>query len=264
MPGRSGSAGARLSRPRLSRTLCCFTGLLALQSSTVHPPQRAVVPIRHCSVAHATRAWPRDTYVRDVSEQPRAQLVAWGVAAVLLVVAGVKLLGAREASAPAAPVRVERGAAEPGSRDAGTVYVHVAGAVRRPGLYRVPVGSRVAGALRRAGGPLSKADLTAVNLAARLEDGQQVVLPRAGAVAGAGAGATAGGTASGGASGAPISLGAATVEQLDGVDGIGPTLAQRIVEYRQAHGGFSSVNDLREVEGIGEKRLAAIKEAVNP
>jgi competence protein ComEA len=202
-----------------------------------------------------------------VSEQPRIQLVAWGVVALLVVFAGVKLLGPRQPAAPAAPVRVERSPAEPGSGDAGLVYVHVAGAVRRPGLYRVPAGSRVAGALRRAGGPLRKADLAAVNLAARLGDGQQVVVPRAGsgvASAGSGTAGAGAGAAGSGASGAPISLGSATVEQLDGLDGIGPTLAQRIVEYRQAHGGFRSVDDLREVEGIGEKRLAAIKEAVNP
>jgi len=193
-------------------------------------------------------------------EQPRLQLLAWGVAAVLVVVAGVKLLGPHEPDAPGAPVRVERDATASGPRGAGTVYVHVAGAVRRPGLYRVSSGSRVAGALQRAGGPLRKADLTAVNLAARLEDGQQVVVPRVGAAA---ASTVGGGTASGGAGG-PISLGSATVDQLDGLDGIGPTLAQRIVEYRQAHGGLGSVEDLREVEGIGEKRLAAIKEGVNP
>ncbi len=200
--------------------------------------------------------------MRGVSEQPRTRLLAWGVAAVLVVVAGAKLFGAREPAAPAAPVRVDRRAADSGAGDAGLVYVHVAGAVRRPGLYRVPAGSRVAGALRRAGGPIGKADLTAVNLAAHLEDGQQVVVPRAGAAVATAAGG--GGTTAGGAPTAPISLGAATVEQLDGLDGIGPTLAQRIVEYRQAHGGLGSVDDLREVEGIGEKRLAAIKKAVNP
>jgi competence protein ComEA len=199
-----------------------------------------------------------------VSDQPRAQLVAWGVAALVVLLVGLKLLGGRESAAPAAPVRVDRGAAEPGSSSAGRLYVHVAGAVRRPGLYELPAGSRVAGALRRAGGPLPKADLTAVNLAARLGEGQQVMVPRAGGVA-----ASTGSTASGAATGAPgsaarISLGSATIEQLDGLDGIGPTLAQRIVEYRQAHGGFRSVEDLRQVEGIGEKRLAAIKQAVNP
>jgi competence protein ComEA len=167
-------------------------------------------------------------------------------------------------------VRVDggtEGRAAPGvSRGVERAYVHVAGAVRRPGLYRVPQGSRVAAAIDRAGGPLPRADLAGVNLAARVEDGQQVVVPRRGAAApgGAAGGAGAAGANAAAAPGVKVSLGSATVEQLDGLDGIGPTLAQRIVEYRQAHGGFSSIDQLGEVEGIGEKRLEALREAVQP
>jgi competence protein ComEA len=144
--------------------------------------------------------------------------------------------------------------------------VHVAGAVRRPGLYRVPGSARVAAAVARAGGPRRRGDLTAVNLAAPLEDGQQVVVPSAGrapagAPAGAGTGASAG---EAGAAGAQISLTTATVEQLDGLDGIGPTIAKRIVEYRDSHGGIRSVDELKEVDGIGEKRFAALRDAVRP
>jgi competence protein ComEA len=130
----------------------------------------------------------------------------------------------------------------------------------------------VAEAVDRAGGPRPRADLAGVNLAAKLEDGQQVIVPVRGA-----AGATAaapgtaapsglpGGTAPPGSAGVPkLSLGAATVEQLDQLDGIGPTLAQRIVEYRTAHGGFRSLGELREVEGIGEKRFATLSEALQP
>jgi competence protein ComEA len=111
----------------------------------------------------------------------------------------------------------------------------------------------VAAAVRRAGGPAADGDLNLINLAARLQDGQQVVVP-----------ATA---ASGGASGssapdAPISLGTATVEQLDELDGIGPATAQQIVSYREAHGGFGSVEELDQVPGIGETRLAALREKV--
>jgi competence protein ComEA len=149
--------------------------------------------------------------------------------------------------------------------DAG-IYVHVAGAVRRPGLLRLPEGARVAAAVDRAGGPLRQADLAGVNLAAKLEDGQQVVVPRRGATPGAaGSPAAAPGAAPPGSAGAPkLSLGAVTVEQLDELDGIGPTLAQRIVEYRTEHGGFRSVGELREVEGIGEKRFASLREALQP
>jgi competence protein ComEA len=113
----------------------------------------------------------------------------------------------------------------------------------------------VAAAVARAGGPLRGADLAGVNLAAPLQDGQQVIVP----------GGTRGGGGGGGhAAGGKVSLGSAGAQDLDGLDGIGPTLAKRIVAYRQAHGGFRSVDDLREVEGIGEKRLAALRKALNP
>jgi competence protein ComEA len=138
--------------------------------------------------------------------------------------------------------------------------VHVAGAVRRPGLVSVPAGSRVAAAVARAGGPTRKADLTGVNLAAQVEDGQQVVVPVAGAVPGA----TGSSTAAAGPAGVKPSLGSATVEQLDEIDGIGPTLAERIVEYRTENGGFSSVDELDEVDGIGEARLKTLREALQP
>ena len=158
-------------------------------------------------------------------------------------------------------------------------YVHVVGAVRRPGLMRLASGSRVADALQRAGGPGPRADLATVNLAARLVDGQQIVVPTRGSAGPAGspsgtaptpaAGAPSGGAgpsggAASGGSATGIHLSTATVEQLDGVDGIGPTLAQRIIEYRDAHGGFRSLAELAQVEGIGEKRLATLREALQP
>ena len=166
------------------------------------------------------------------------------------------------------PVQVDRGpqgagelAAPGGASRAGGLYVHVAGAVERPGVVRVAPGSRVAGAVARAGGPSRKADLTAVNLAAEVEDGQQVVVPARGA-----AGTVAGGAVlEPGAPGAPkLSLGIATAEQLDELDGIGPTLSERIVEYRTENGGFGSLEELREVEGIGEKRFETLHEALQP
>ena len=125
-------------------------------------------------------------------------------------------------------------------------------------------GSRVADALERAGGPDRRADLTAINLAAQLADGQQIVVPRAGA-AQAGAAPRAPRPAPTQRPAAPsraVHLSTATVEQLDGVDGIGPTLAQRIIEYRDAHGGFRSLAELAQVDGIGEKRLATLREAL--
>ena len=135
----------------------------------------------------------------------------------------------------------------------------------------MPAGSRVAVAVRKAGGPTRAADRVGLNLALRLQDGQQVVLPKrgeaptaGGATAGAGGAATPGGAGGAGTPGRPVQLSTATVEQLDQLDGIGPMLAKRIVEYRQKRGGFRSVEELRNVEGIGEKRFATLKKAVRP
>lgn len=194
----------------------------------------------------------------------RSTIVIWLVAAGLAAIAAFRLVGS-DSAAP--PVRID-GPATPGrastttSSHAGNeeaLYVHVAGAVRRPGLIRVPSGTRVATALERAGGPTRRADLTLVNLAARLQDGQQIVVPdwRA-ATAAASPGAAAG------PAGGKVHLSSATVEQLDGVGGIGPTLAQRIVEYRDSHGGFRSLAELAQVEGIGEKRLKTLRDALQP
>ena len=194
----------------------------------------------------------------------RGQLIGYGVAVVLALIVGLKLLAPKQAEQAPPPVRIDGPAAARGSGGGSALYVHVAGEVRRPGLYRVPASARVAVALERAGGPRRRAELSAVNLAARVEDGQQIVVPRVGA-APAGAGAAAGGAAGAtGAAGAKISLGTATPEQLDELDGIGETLAKRIIEYRDENGGFRSVAELNRVEGIGEKRFAALKDAVQP
>jgi competence protein ComEA len=151
---------------------------------------------------------------------------------------------------PAASVRVDRA-------DGGRVTVHVAGAVRRPGVYRLAAGARVDDALRRAGGPRRHADLTVVNLAAKLEDGRQVLVPQRG-VAAAAAPATASPGASAAAPTQPVNLNTATLEQLDTLDGVGPGIAKRIVDYRRQHGGFNRVEELGEVPGIGAKRLATL------
>ena len=198
-------------------------------------------------------------------ELTRGQLVAWAVAAALVVFAAVRLLAPGGASPAPPPVRVGGAAVEERGGAADGLYVHVAGAVRRPGLYRLPSSARVAVALRRAGGPLRRADLAAINLAATVEDGQQIKVPRVGERPAAAAGGAAGaGSPPGTAGAAKLSLASATVEQLDQLDGIGPTLAKRIVQYRDEKGGFRSVDALREVEGIGEKRFAALREAVAP
>ena len=203
-------------------------------------------------------------------------MVAWAVAAALIAFAAARVIGGDRAGGEAPRVRVDGAVTRPGSGKGHLVaggggsrlYVHVAGAVRRPGLLRVPDGARVAVAIERAGGPTRAADLTAVNLAQQLEDGQQVIVPRRGAAGGGGgpgAGASGGGADAGAAAGEAVpSLGTATVQQLEELDGIGPALAERIVEYRESHGGFRSIDELREVEGIGEKRFAALRKAVRP
>lgn len=142
-----------------------------------------------------------------------------------------------------------------------SAVVHVAGQVRRPGVYRVAAGVRVVQVLRRAGGPTRRADLSALNLAAPVQDGQQVLIPARAPSPGA---TGAGGAGAGSRGAGPISLSSATEEDLDGLDGIGPTLAARIVEWRRTHGGFASVDQLLEVPGIGPTRLETLRSRVVP
>ena len=194
----------------------------------------------------------------------RGTVFVWVVAAVVGVVALMRLTGSGDDPAAGDTVQVDRAPSAatgggPANRGQGGVFVHVAGAVRRPGLVRVPAGARVAEAVLRAGGPGRKADLTGVNLAARVEDGQQVVVPAAGAAAFA-----SGSPGAATLPGVKPSIGTATIEQLDEIDGIGPTLAERIVEYRTKNGGFSSLDELQDVDGIGEKRLETLREALQP
>jgi competence protein ComEA len=216
-----------------------------------------------------------------VIDKRKAEVAGYAVAAFILVLLLMRALhhdageaaGARVSldaprGAPDAAAGAEAGASaqEPSAR-ARLLVVDVAGEVRRPGVYRVPAGSRVDTAVRQAGGVTRHGESAAVNLAMPLHDGQQIVVPRRGAVAAAPAGGSAGSTGSapaGSQPAQPISLSTATVEQLDTLDGIGPTLAGRIVEYREAHGGFRSIDELRQVDGIGDKRFAALRKAVQP
>jgi len=148
------------------------------------------------------------------------------------------------------------------------VVVHVVGQVRRPGVQRLPVGSRVQDAVEAAGGPTRGADLARVNLARVLADGEQVQVPAPGdpdpAVAGpGGAGSGASGTAGGAAGGSrPVSVNTADLAGLDTLPGVGPVLAQRILDWRAEHGRFTSVDELGEVSGIGEKLLAQLRPLV--
>jgi len=135
------------------------------------------------------------------------------------------------------------------------LVVDFAGAVRTPGLHRFAAGARIADAVAAAGGATRRADLSLVNLAAPLADGEQVVVPVRGAAAAAGGA---------GSPTAPLDLNTATVEQLDALPGIGPTTAQKIVDYRQAHGPFRTVDELDAVPGIGPARIDELKGLVIP
>jgi competence protein ComEA len=138
------------------------------------------------------------------------------------------------------------------------VVIDVVGAVRRPGLYRLAQGARVADAVRRAGGATRRADLSLVNLAQLVADGEQVVVPRRGAAA------ASGGTAAAAPATGPVHLNSATLEQLDALPGVGPVTAQKIVDYRAKHGAFSSVDGLDAIPGIGPARLDQLRDLVAP
>lgn len=142
------------------------------------------------------------------------------------------------------------------------LVVDVEGRVRRPGLVRVPPGSRVADAVRAAGGPAPGAAVTRINLARPVADGEQVVVPGPGDPLPPGARDTAAADAAAGHSAAPLDLNSATQAQLDALPGIGPVLAERIVAWRTEHGRFTSVDELGEVSGIGAKAMERLRPLV--
>jgi competence protein ComEA len=192
----------------------------------------------------------------------RPQALVLGAVAVALLLVGARAIrgetGGERAQAAAA---LSSPPAAGGGFSLGSggpdVVVDVAGAVRRPGVYRLPVGARVTDAVERAGGAAPSAALEAINLAARLSDGQQVLVPELGP----GGVATAPGA---GAEDGPISLGSATVEQLETIDGIGPVTAADILEFRDQHGGLSSVDQLDQVSGIGPATMEALRARLQP
>ena len=141
--------------------------------------------------------------------------------------------------------------------------VHVIGEVRHPGVYRIGGDARVLQAIRLAGGPTRKANLQGLNMAAVIADGQQIIVPPKVAARATTAGGGAGGTSAAGGSG-QVSLSSASAADLEALDGVGPALAQRIIDWRTAHGGFSSVDQLDDVPGIGPTRLDALRPHLTP
>jgi competence protein ComEA len=191
-----------------------------------------------------------------VPDLSRSQLAVYAAVAVALLLLGARAIRAEGDSGSSF---TSGGSKEftVDSSSGGDVVVDVTGAVARPGVYRLPAGARVTDAVERAGGATEGALLEAINRAARLADGQQVVVPRRGP---AGAPLAAVGTGEEG----PISLGTATVEQLDTIDGIGPVTAQDIVEFRDEHGGLSSVDQLDQVSGIGPATMESLRSRLQP
>ena len=204
-----------------------------------------------------------------LDRDPR-RLAAWAVAALALLLLSAWYLAHSRSTADAAPPPVATIAVQGEDASGGKVTVDVAGEVERPGVYHLASSARVEDALERAGGPTRKADLSQINRAAKLEDGRQILVPARPSRAAVAAAPPAGGSAPAAAPHAaasaapdqPLNLNTATLEQLDTLDGVGPSTAQKILDYRTEHGGFTAVDELDQIPGIGEKRLAALRERV--
>jgi len=210
----------------------------------------------------------------------RRQIIAYVAVAVVVLAVGVRYVvlprdaGSSGAQAvvlapvasPAAGPSAEPGVAA--ASPAPDVMVYVCGAVRSPGVVRLPAGARVTDALELAGGPTAKAELAAVNLAAQVTDGQQILVPERGATAAAAtasgdaASSSAAGSAIGTAPAALININTASLEELDALDGVGPSTAQKIIDYRTANGGFKTIEEIKEVPGIGDAKFAAMQGSI--
>lgn len=194
----------------------------------------------------------------------RHVVVVTVVLAVGLVWVGCSALRARPEAVPerpaagivsGSPVAAGTASPSPAPESRAGVVVHVAGKVRRPGLIRAPTGARVADVLELAGGPLPGVDLTSLNLARQVTDGEQIVV---GVGGGAHTQATPGGRGTA-RPGGQVDLNSATLEQLEALPGVGPVLAQRIIDWRAEHGRFNSVDELQEVSGVGAKKFESIR-----
>lgn len=198
-----------------------------------------------------------------MTELSRAQLLVYAAIAIAVILIGARWLSSGSAEGDTAfgavtPQKQAGGGVEV-DQGAGGLVVHVAGAVRQPGVYRLAAGSRVTDAVERAGGLTSAAVPDSINLAATVADGQQVVVPAKVEGAAGGGGGLAATPADG-----PISLGSATVEQLDTIEGIGPVTAGDIVSFRDEQGGLSSIDDLDQISGIGPATMEALRARLQP
>jgi competence protein ComEA len=212
----------------------------------------------------------------------RRHVLAYAAVAVLVAAVGMRYVVLPRASGAGADGGTALGAVLPSgwaspapTAAAGTsaaspapeAVVYVCGAVRAPGIVRLPADARVADAVTLAGGPTGRAQLDAVNLAAKVVDGQQIFVPARGESAAAVPGsAPAGGpsseVASSAGSTAPVNINTATLEQLDALQGVGPATAQKIIDYRTANGPFKRIEDIKNVSGIGDAKFAAMKDSI--
>lgn len=197
------------------------------------------------------------------------QLVVYVAVGIVLLLVGLNSIRGEKsesavfgpASSPGKPADSSTGGISVGSADR-RLIIDVSGAVRRPGVYRFEHGARVIDAIERAGGSTGRAMLGAINRAATLSDGQQVIVPSVtGGPAGAGASVP---VQAGSAANAPVSIGTATREQLEEIDGIGPVTAQKILEFRDAQGGVGSIDDLDQISGIGPVTMESLRAALTP
>jgi competence protein ComEA len=186
------------------------------------------------------------------------QLVGAAAAVIVALLLLIRHLGGGGSAAPA--VTPLQASARPKAAAPKLLVIDVAGAVRRPGLYRLRSGSRIDDAIASAGGPTAKAQLDTVNLAAPIADGEQVVVPGRGA----GGAAVVSPSAAGSSPSAPLDLNSASLEQLEALPGIGPVTAQKILDYRQQHGAFHAFEELQGVPGIGPAHMAQLKGLVIP
>lgn len=201
----------------------------------------------------------------------KPQLAVYVAAAIAVALLGARYMQSHDDGAGVGGGSGARGAGDSGGSEravrversgGGPAVVDVAGAVRRPGVYRLPASSRVDDAVREAGGATPKADLGGVNLAAKVEDGRQYLVPERAPAGAAPAGDPTAAGAGAGRPAQPLNLNTATAEQLDQLDGVGPETARKILAYRQQKGGFRSVDELDQVPGIGPQRLATLRELV--
>jgi competence protein ComEA len=191
-------------------------------------------------------------------ELSRAQLLVYGAIAVALLLLGARWLRSADGAEAefGGVARTSVGPELEVEAGGGALVVHVAGEVKRPGVYELPAGSRVTDAVERAGGTTPDAVPDAINLAAQLADGQQIVVAAASPVGGAPPAASA--------EDGPISLGTATAEELDTIEGIGPVTAGDIISFRDERGGLASIDELDEISGIGPATMEALRARLQP